>query len=420
MEIIEEPLKNKRLKNSILRDSDSLLIEKKPLRRSTITDLHEIIGNEKRNMASLDALYKDSKVYYGDLHTHSNSGGTSDGKIPLCEWVGKMNAINLDFVAIVDHRQIRHMFLSEWDSEYFICGTEPGGIIVDLSDEAKVSEFHYNMLFPNNEDLEKVLKAFPEYKFTGGIDGYFDYPEFTRERFSELADVVRKLGGCMVHAHPKDLMVSTNPLDFYLGEYTYIETFYDTMSSYLSLAQYELWVALLQMGKKVYACAGSDTHSTVTNRIVSTIYSPEKKNTEYIRKMYNGDLTAGSFGIKMSIGETRMGGTHTYTEGDMLKIRVDNLYSHHAKPNTKYVINVLTDQGLTYSSEFDGTKPQELVLLIKDRAFYRVTVFNETGGFMMAIGNPIWLIHPPKHLQNAEYIRQVFPTNPEQTHPLYI
>ncbi|MBQ7901153.1 MAG: hypothetical protein IJ365_04215, partial [Clostridia bacterium] len=107
-----------------------------------------------KDIEQLSSLYEVRKVYYGDFHNHSNSGGTSDGRCTLQEWHDAMGKLGMDFAAILDHRQVRHMYLPEWEDGVFIGGTEPGTFISDS--KAEVTEMHYNMVFENSAPLEKL------------------------------------------------------------------------------------------------------------------------------------------------------------------------------------------------------------------------------------------------------------------------
>ena len=152
---------------------------------TTTADPHRVIG--EADFSALDALYEGTKAYYGDLHVHTDCGGTSDGSLPMSEWPAKMDEKKLDFAAVVDHRQMRGFFLLEWDEERFIIGTEPGTAILDLNAcRHNHRSVHYNMLFPHKYGLAMVLANFPEFEFRGDeLTGSFIYPKFTKERFFE-------------------------------------------------------------------------------------------------------------------------------------------------------------------------------------------------------------------------------------------
>jgi len=255
---------------------------------------------------TLDELYKERRPYYGELHDHSQSGGTSDGKRPLHEWPGMLKEKEMDFAAILDHRQIRHMYLPEWEDGLFIPGTEPGTSISDL--ECENNGMHYNILLPDRDELEKLLNEFPEYAFSGSAEGHFVYPSFTRARFGELIDAVMAHGGFFVHPHPKQVMKSENALDYWFRDQTGIEVFYTDYNSKYTEADYPLRVELLSLGKRVYACAGGDLHNETTNRALTTIYAEEKTSKCFIRHLRSGDFTCGQCGIRMCVNDTAAGG----------------------------------------------------------------------------------------------------------------
>ena len=207
----------------------------------------------------LESLYNSRKVYFGELHDHSASHGTSDGMRTLEHWRGAMEALKMDFAAILDHKQVKHMYSPTWQDGVFIGGTEPGTSITDA--DATVNRMHYNMIFENAEPLMQLLNTFPEYEFTGGPEGHFEYPTFTRSRFCELIDKVFELGGFFVHPHPKQLMKSDDPLQYYFRDGMGIEVIYGALDDKRTKDNYKLWCDLLALGKKVYATAGCDMHA---------------------------------------------------------------------------------------------------------------------------------------------------------------
>ena len=306
-----------------------------------------------------------------------------------------MEEIDLDFVAVVDHRQMRGFFLPEWDEKRFIIGTEPAGTVTDSNaciDALYSNEFHYNMLFKNKNDLSAVLENFPEFEFKGDIlNGSFSYPSFTKKRLRELVNFVQGIGGIFVHPHPKTMLASPDPLDYYFGENTYLETLYGTYDSNASFRNYELWVTLLNMGKKIFTSGGSDTHRDPSNDVVSVFYSDTQSGDAFFEIMKSGDFTVGAVGIKMCIDGHKMGSTLKYKDGMVLTLIVDDFYKHELKDNTAYELRIYTDKGLCYSSMFNGKKSQKLALIVQKRLYYRAEVFDLTHGYRVAIGNPIWL-----------------------------
>ena len=353
-----------------------------------LDDPHEVVDGDVRY---LEALYGGRYAYHGDMHCHSNSGGTSDGKTPLAQFARDLRALKMDFAAVVDHRQMRHMFLPEYDDTIFICGTEPGTNIIEEGREPRSQSMHYVMLFQYPTDLARVLDAFPEFNYTGGLEGHFSYPNFTPERLAELARFVRSLGGMFSHAHPKQLMASDNPLHFYFTDDVTIETINTADDTFGSLQNLRLWETLLKMGKRPRTVGCSDTHGAVSNRALTTVHARERKGAAFLREIREGDCTSGAIGIKMCISGVRMGGSIAYRDGLTLNIQVADWYEPAFRPNTVYAVKVYTDQGLAYASEFNGRGVQNLALAVQKRKYYRVEVTNESDGYVVGISNPIWL-----------------------------
>ncbi|MBQ8409086.1 MAG: hypothetical protein IJY39_09525 [Clostridia bacterium] len=360
---------------------------------SDTEDPHVVIGNSGRDMTALDALYEGRSIYRGDLHVHTKCGGTSDGNQPMNEWPAKMDALGVDFAAVVDHRQMRGFFLPEWDEERFIIGTEPGAHLKELNAcRHGMAEIHYNMLFPHKYGLAMVLANFPEFQFHGDeLTGSFRYFTAPKSRYIELFDYVKSIGGIVVHAHPKTMLVSSDPLDYYYGEHTYIETIYDTVYSAATRNNYKLWCDLIAMGKRVYASGGSDSHTDTKNSALSSFYTSEKSGLAFFNKMHEGDFNVGAIGIKMAIDSHPMGSEIDYKDGMKLSLRVADFFAPEWRENTVYALRIFTDKGLVYSSEFNGKEPQELQLEVQKRAFYRADIYDMTHECVVAVGNPIWI-----------------------------
>ena len=335
------------------------------------------------------AFYHGCSVYHGELHDHSNSGGTSDGKQTLAEWTRQLQTLKMDFAAILDHRQIRHMYQPEWQDGLFISGTEPGTSIVDS--KAAVKEMHYNILLPARDELEKLLQEFPEYAFTGGIEGHFIYPTFTRKRFGELIDAVKAYGGLFVHPHPTLIMQSDDPCDYWFRDETGIEVFYIDMESEHTQKNYKLWTALLSAGKRVWACAGCDEHNNASVGALTTIYAEEKSNAAYLRHLSCGDFTCGPVGIRMCAGDAVSGGKTSF-EGRRLTVAVGDFHESVADPSHSYRLYILNEKGVVCSRSIDCQAMNWETISMENCSFYRAEVFDETRGLRIAIGNPIWNI----------------------------
>ena len=374
------------------------LCAEKPARRSQVDpnwvypveDPHRALP--AADFSGLDRLYAGRQRFYGDFHCHSNSGGTSDGKTPIEEYIAGMKTQQLDFAAIVDHRQMRHFFLPCWDETYMICGTEPGTIFSDGEKPVYAKKLDYTMIFPDKTGLKQVLEHFPVFGFTGTPeDGSFPFFKMTRGEFIAIAEYVYAIGGLMSHAHPRQMMYSQDPLDYYFGDHVPLETVHVAADNYATWQNRALWVTLLNMGKRVKTHGSSDSHGPVSSRGLTAVYAPKHHATDIFRVIRSGDCTAGGVAIRMSIDETVMGGVATYAPGKTLYVRVEDFHPNHKKADTVYCLRVYTDQGLAYAREFDCSQSQSLALPVQERQYYRVEITNESDGCLVAMTNPIWL-----------------------------
>ena len=342
----------------------------------------------EQDILMLSALYEGRKLYFGDLHNHAATGGTSDGKRSLEHWKGALEALKMDFAAILDHRQVRHMYLPEWEDGLFLCGTEPGTKISDSA--AEDPQMHYNMLFPSSKELEALLENHPvKYEFTGGEEGHFKYHSFTREEFCELIDEVKARGGFFVHPHPKQCMRSDDPMDYWFRDETGIEVFYYDMRHQWSEENYALWLELLKAGKRVWACAGEDGHACARDTALTAIYAAEKSSAGFLKHLRVGDFVCGSVAMKMCVGDTVMGGSCDFT-GKRLVLAIEDFHKSVKNTEHRYRVDILTDRGVVESKEISCTEPAVLALDVQDHAFYRAEVFDATQNLRIAIGNPIW------------------------------
>ncbi len=341
----------------------------------------------EKDIRFLCEQYKDRSVYQGELHDHAATGGTSDGECTLTQWREKLKEFQMDFAAILDHRQVRHMYLPEWEDGLFIGATEPGTFISDS--KAEYNEMHYNMLLAKPGDLESLLEEFPEYKFTGGSEGHFEYPDFTTERFGEVINAVKARGGLFVHPHPKQLMKSDDPCDYWFQDETGIEVVYRALDSKYTKPNYELWTGLLAAGKRVWACAGGDRHESIDDKALTTIYAEERTSESFLRHLSKGDFTCGAVGIRMCIGDTKMGGKGNF-DGLRLVCCVSDFHRSVYHLDHNYRVDILNQEGVVFSQEISCDEPTWIAMDTQDCDFYRVEVIDETLDLRIAIGNPIW------------------------------
>ncbi|MBQ7089839.1 MAG: hypothetical protein IJN82_01845 [Clostridia bacterium] len=342
-----------------------------------------------KDIQFLEALYHNRKPYHGELHDHAATAGTSDGKCSLSFWREDMKRLKMDFAAILDHKQVRHMYQPEWEDGLFIGGTEPGGTLTDI--EAELPKFHYNMLVEGPAPLEELLSEFPEYHFLGGKEGHFCYPKFTLERLNELITALKAKGGFFVHPHPKQKMISDNPMDYFFQEETGIEVFYNDNQSEYTSQNYKLWLALLAAGKRIWACAGGDYHHGPNTSALTTIYAEEKSNKAYLSHLREGDFVCGPVGIRMAIGDTKMGGKCSF-ENKRLRFSVGDFHPHHIREGHEFRVYLYDDQGFITSRVIDPNTTNYFAIDTKPCKFYRLEVHDYSQKVRVAIGNPIWNI----------------------------
>ena len=350
----------------------------------------DCLATEKEKQC-LEAAYRGRTVFHGELHDHAATGGTSDGACTLDVWKKEMKDLKMDFAAILDHRQVRHMYLPEWDDTLFICGTEPG---TEITDSHTVSGGpHYNMLFQNSAALEKVLAAFPEFEFEGAPEGHFIYPNFTRARFGELMDAVRANGGFFVIPHPTlaECWVTEDIMDFWYRDHVGLEVFHMDMSNEESMENYSAWTELLQRGKKLWACAGCDNHNHPETGALTTIYAEEQRGAAYIPHLRCGDFTCGNAGIRMILGDTLMGGERPFRNGEKLILAVGDFHESVCFAGHEYSMVLLDDKGVVFQSKVSPDVMSYFAFSVSEKArWMRAEIFDETRNLRIAIGNPIW------------------------------
>ena len=354
-------------------------------------------------IAKLEEAYTGLQPYHGQLHDHAKTGRRSDGNNTLQEWIDTMPEVGMEYAAILDHRQTDHMYLDIWDPTLFISGSEA---MTHVSGRPEYcNKYHYNMIFPSVKEFEEHLSQFlMTYRFA---DGLFDYYGMTEETFLEVINSTLDKGGYFVIPHPlqtdPEQVEITDPtfnvLDYYYRDFIGYEVFYypaDANSSGCIKAatdNYYLWTGLLAADKRVYVSAGCDDHDLPTNRALSTVYSAEKMDDSYIEQLRQGNYTAGPVGVRMILGDTRMGGTGTF-EDQRLLISVGDFHRDFQDASHTYRVEVHTDSGAVYSQTVDPTQTTYIALDVDASAkFYRVEVHDEqqTPEFtLLALSNPIW------------------------------
>jgi len=347
------------------------------------------------DVLQLQTVYAGKSVYHGELHDHSKSGKNADGKLTPNQWKIGLKQKNMDFAALVDHRQIEHMFADFWDPTIFIGGSEAAAMISDLP--SGKNKIHINMLFAEADGYVNTVQSFAPFKYK---DGYFSYPydsnAISREQVQELIGLIKQNGGMFVQVHPKSsgYIDSENPLDYWFEDWTGLEVFYG-YSGYAPKQvatgmNYTLWTDLLALGKRVWATAGCDQHKAPQTTALTTIYADARNATAWMNEAKKGNLVCGPVGIRMSIGNTPMG-SQTSFEGKRLALSVGDIHDVAYYEDHTYRFDVLSDTGVVYSQEFDqDTTTYYGMDADPNVKFYRVEIFDVTTDTRIAIGNPIW------------------------------
>jgi len=353
------------------------------------------------DIAALDSNYAGMSVAYGEMHDHTASGGKSDGKQTLTTWLQEMDKIDMDFATIVDHRQSRHMYLPEWDKDRFIGGTEPATTLSAMT--ADTTTPHYNMIFTDPAGLEKTLRDMSFRSITNDPDGYgvyYEYTNFTLADFRKLAETVRANGGIFTLVHPlyDGYIGSEDPMEYFIAEQSYFEISTGSggnMCYEFNEKAYQTWLDLLALDKRVWASAGSDEHNLPNPRAMTTLYAREKVDGEYMNAVYFenmrvGNLSAGSVGIRMSIGDAVMGGSGSF-EGKRVVFSVGDMHKSAYFADHTYRVELYDNNGRLFEATFDASKTNYYAWDAEATSkFYRVVVWDDTLQTRIAVGNPIW------------------------------
>ena len=383
---------------------------------------------------TLANLYAGRTLLQGDMHAHAQTYGRGagaalgdDGTVPLATWKEQLEALDLDFAASLDHDQNDHINHDDWDTGMFVYGTELRAVITDLKDQTLDGKLHFDMIFKTREQFLAIMKKHPE-KF--GIDGSFTQEPkefntnmyFTKAEFATFIKDVYEVGGVVNLPHPRKDSNDyySNELEDFIFEvqdaagkqiiygFHVITSSLGSLKSGGSRNNYPAWESLLNQGYRIYASAGSDTHNDLDAKAITSIYATTCKEGcdgsckndncaaydkgNMISQLSCGDYVAGSVGIKMCIGDTAMGGSRTFIEGDRLVISIGDVhtgYRDDATLSENLRIDVINENGIVYSQKV-VTNDTIALNVDSDSDYYRVVIYNVDRSFLIAIGNPIW------------------------------
>ena len=352
------------------------------------------------DIAALEALYEGRVAAYGDTHCHSASSTNSDGKVPLTDYKEYLLQNSVDFATIVDHGQATHMWHEDWDDTLFVGGSEPGLSIKGIQVKSRIN-MDYSMIFTKLEGLEAVLnKYIVEYAYNKN-SGFFN-KNFMADhaKVAEIIQFIKDNGGMWVHVHPlcKDQYYGYDPVD--VMDYWFAdEVGFEVTNAGIggtdheqNVAAYDVWVQLLNAGKRIWATCGGDGHSILPYTwILSTLYTTEKNPDGYLNQMKVGDMTAGPVGIRVAVGNTKTGSTGSFAAGDRVVIAAGDFHPQAAEDGHTYRLDVYDETGLLFSEDISTTEMNYVAFDARtDAKYYRANVYDVTAGKPLAIGNPVF------------------------------
>ena len=344
-------------------------------------DGHTVVNADT---ALLSRLYSPYRVYTGDLHAHSNTGPKGDGSSTLRELRAQAEALGLDFMLVADHRQTTHMDHADWDTGFFLTGTELGTNVTDVKDFG----LHYIIFTPTAQGLKDVMTHF---KSLFGYNGTtFSYPSLSLAQLAQLNEYVRSVGGSMTVCHPSQFVgnlkaVPDDPMTWYIGDGSLFEVLYCGTETSRVMNNYRLWVGMLNAGKRVYCSAATDTHEVAyDNGSLNSVFAAECRDELLIGAVARGLFCAGKADIRMCIGNVMMGGSVAYADGQTLNVSVGDV-------GRAYRLRIYTDTGIAYEEIVKSGGERAVALAVQDRMYYRVEIASEDGGTIIALGQPIWL-----------------------------
>ena len=353
--------------------------------------------------AALEKLYEGRVAYHGDIHCHTQSGEKSDGKLPLDMWPDAMAAKNVDFIAVADHRQTTHYSHEAWDDTIFIGASEGGMRVASTDPNVEPQHYHTNYIFPTREGMEGMLQAFPLYfnfnSFNGQYQDWGCGNLFSRETAIELIKYIQDNGGFFVHLHPTYPAERCGPTsglleDFYFVDGAGFEVFFGfhgPAENYEGTANnYAIWKQLLAAGKKIYATAGSDTHGNPYVEALSTMYVTEKSAQNYIDCLRAGDFAPSPMGVRMVIGDTRMGGETSFA-GQKVVFSVGDFHNYVTDKRTNFRAVLVSDKGTVTTQNFTADETVYFsVDADADASYYYVEIYDADEDLLIGLGNPIW------------------------------
>lgn len=318
-------------------------------------------------LLQLQQAYADTQRLTGQLHDRLDTAAD------LQLWKQQMEANGIDFAACPEKGTITYIDSAAWDSADFVGGAEARFTV-----DGKTLDC--TMLFATRQAMEAVLTQSGAFTYT---DGIFQTKPVDTAAFTALIDAVRAQGGLFLLAHPKDmgLIDSEDAMDYWFTDGVAVDIGTNEQN-------YKLWTDLLAEGKRLWAvCANAGNLSGKADGV--TLYTRQKNAQAILGRLTSGDVTCGSLGITMAVGDARMGGTSSFSEKKLV-FSVDHAPAGVLQAGHTYRIDLITNSAVKASWPYTGRAVYEILDADEKQAFYRLEVVDETTGQRIAVGNPIW------------------------------
>ncbi|HEY8464785.1 MAG TPA: CehA/McbA family metallohydrolase [Bacillota bacterium] len=294
-------------------------------------------------------------IVKGDLNCHSNF--TIGVKTPPEQVIKESAQAGYDFIALTEQNTILH--LQE-----------------NLSTPNMVVLAGYELVTPIGRLNLFGLRTFDKKTAI-----------YSKEELAEYVAYLKKQGGLLQLNHPNDKKLA--PAFGYDMDVDFIEIVNGAWSEddQKTLQDYQ---TLLTQGRKLVATGGTDAKSNYTTRnVYNNVLVSEKTEKGILEGLAAGrnfvTLQADGPVISMKCGDTLMGGTVAYKEGQTVNITINNLASGA-------LIKVYTAAGLAFTDTYTATDKSPYVkeVATKDIKFCRVEVWSDEKT-LCAYSNPIYI-----------------------------
>lgn len=295
-------------------------------------------------------------VLKGDLHCHSSF--SHDSKVPVEQVIAESAIAGYDFITLTEHNTLLHLKKDHSTKD----------LLVISGYELTITPIgHFNIFGLRDFTKKSAI--------------------YNRNDMVEYLAYLKGLGGVIQLNHPND-----NTYYSRFG-YDYDISFLEILNGsfheddHQTLKDYQ---RLLCEGRKLIATGGTDAHKNHTVRkVFNNVFATERTEEAILAGLTAGRnyVTVEADGPKifLSCGDTIMGGTVTYHEGQTVSINIKNI-----APGT--IIKVYTSNGLEVVEKYSEANERPYIKEVSTKGirFCRVELwFDEKN--ICAYSNPIYI-----------------------------